>query len=182
MTDSSNSSYPPLPSETWPAELSELRGSFAEQLNIYKTMAHHPALLQSWAALRAHIVTENALGPELQEVCILRTGYRLGSSYEWNHHVSRSRAIGMKDARIFSITGPFDQMAGPDAVIAKAVDRMIDTAELSTALQTELVALVGTKGMFDLIATVGFYKILGTIANSFDVPLDAGIEPHDLAD
>lgn len=176
MTQDTPLTHPQLAPDAWPSELSELRGTFADRLNIYRTMAHHPALLKGWAPLRAHIVTDNALGPEFLEVCVLRTGHRLGSSYEWDNHVHRARNIGMEDARIFGIAGPLDQMADADAVVARAVDAIIDGAELDRSLQSELVALVGTHGMFDLIATVGFYTILGTIAKSFDVPLDPAIK------
>ena len=82
---------PPISDANWPEEIADLREGFAGALNVYRTMAHHPALLSAWAPLRQHVVKENALGPALTEVVILRAALRMGSAYEWAHHVSYSR-------------------------------------------------------------------------------------------
>lgn len=64
---------PPISDADWPQEIADLSGGFAGQLNVYRTMAHDPALLRAWAGLRQHIVRDSALGLELVEVVILRT-------------------------------------------------------------------------------------------------------------
>ena len=79
----SRSPCPPLTDAEWPEPLADLRDGFAGQLNVYRTMAHHPALVRAWAPLRQHIVKDTALGLERSEVVILRTGHRMGSAYEW---------------------------------------------------------------------------------------------------
>lgn len=167
--------FAPLSDADWPGEIADLAAGFAGRLNVYRVMAHDPALLRAWTGLRQHVVIDNALGPQRSEVAILRTGVRLGSSYEWNQHVSRARACGMEDARIASIAGPLSGMAPEDAVIAGAVDELFRDHCLSKAKQAALLELVGTAGLFDVIATVGMYSTLGYILNSFDTPLDDDI-------
>lgn len=39
-------------------------------------------------------------------------------------------------------------------------------------LGTELAKAIGSAAVFDLIATVGFYSVLGTILMTYDVPID----------
>lgn len=177
--------FKPIADADWPELLAALRGGFATGLNVYRTMAHHPALLNAWAPLRAHVVTAPALTPDQSEVVILRTGHRLGAAYEWAHHVHRGRRIGMADARIAAIAGPLAAMAPADAILARAVDDLFDARRLSPDSQAALVGLVGAQGMFDLIATVGFYSVLGFIVESFDTPIDAAVaaelEDHPLA-
>lgn len=168
-------SFPPISDADWPETLSELQDSFATRLNVYRTMAHNPALLAAWAPLRQHVVVDNALGAELSEVAILRTGHRLGSSYEWSQHVHRARACGMSDSRINKLRGPLENMRSEDACIARAVDELFYEKRLSPHTQQALVDLVGTAGLFDVIATVGFYSTLGYILNSCDTPLDEDI-------
>ncbi|MFD1796262.1 carboxymuconolactone decarboxylase family protein [Paracoccus aurantiacus] len=167
--------YPPLDDAAWPESLRELHGGFASALNVYRTMAHHPALLAAWAPLRAHIVTAPSLTPDQSEVVILRSGHRLGSGYEWAHHVHRSRRIGMDDARIASIAGPLAGMSPEDRVLAGAVDELFDARRLGADTQQAVAGLVGTEGLFDLIATVGFYSVLGYIVESFATPVDPAI-------
>jgi len=166
---------PPLSDADWPPSLAHLRDSFVGRGNVYRVMAHHPGLLDAWSGLRKHVVTENALGEERIEVVILRVAHRLGAPYEWDHHVVRGRKAGLTDARIRAMAGPIEAMDPVDATLARAVDALTADARLSGDLQTELTALVGTQGMLDLIATVGFYTTLAFIVNSFDTPLDADI-------
>lgn len=167
--------FPPLSDEDWPAALADMKGGFATGLDVYRVMAHRPELLRAWAPLRQHVVGDTALGAELSEVAILRTGHRLGSEYECAHHISRARRIGMSDARIAAILGPLDAMSETDRVIAAAVDAIFDRHRLDAGEQAAVIALVGTAGLFDLIATVGFYRVLGTILLSFGTPVDAGV-------
>ncbi|WP_428924860.1 carboxymuconolactone decarboxylase family protein [Marinibacterium sp. SX1] len=166
----------PLDDAGWPDEIRDLRDGFAGRLNVYRVMAHHPELLRAWAPLRAHVVTDSALGADRSEVVILRTAHRFGSAYEWAHHVSRARKLGFSDARIAALGR--DDPAGADAddgLIARAVDALIDDRRLSPDLDRALVALIGRKGVMDLIATVGFYSVLGYMLMSFDTPIDDDI-------
>lgn len=168
MTDAP-SPIAPLSDADWPEAAADLRDGFAGALNVYRTMAHHPALLTAWAPLRAHVVQRTALGLERSEVVILRTGLRMGSPYEWAHHVSRARALGFPDARIEAIRG---MPEGEDGLLVQAVDAIFDEKRLPRALDAALADAIGREAVFDLIATVGFYTVLGTILNTYDVPID----------
>lgn len=167
-----NTPIGPLADDLWPEEISDLKQGFAGALNVYRTMAHHPALTRAWASLRQHIVKDTSLGLERSEVVILRTGVRLGSAYEWAHHVSRARALGFSDDRIRAIR---EAPAGEDALLTRAVDAIFDDHKLPAELEAELRQTIGKAGVFDLIATVGFYSVLGTILMTYDVPIDDNI-------
>lgn len=167
--------YPPLSDADWPDEIAGMRAGFAGGLNVYRTMAHNPALLAAWADLREHVVNRTALGKQGSEVVILRTGVRLGSEYEWCQHVSRARKCGMEDARILTLRGPVEAMAPEDAVLAQAVDELFAEARLSEATLAAVAGQVGRVGVFDLMATVGFYSTLGFILNTAATPLDDDI-------
>lgn len=159
----------PIGDTNWPETIADLRDGFAGQLNVYRTMAHHPALLRAWAPLRQHLVKNSALGPDRSEVVILRTGHRLGSSYEWAHHVSRARALGFSDERIKAIAA---EPKGEDGLIVKAVDALFDLHRIPAELEAELAETIGREAVFDLIATVGFYTVLGGILQTYETPLD----------
>lgn len=166
------SARPPIGDVDWPAEIADLKDGFAGQLNVYRTMAHHPALLRAWAPLRQHIVKESALGAERSEIVILRAAHRLGSSYEWSHHVYRARLLGISDSRIEAMRGTPE---GEDGLIARAVDALFDLHHLPRDLEQELTAALGHEAVFDLIATVGFYSVLGYILLTYETPLDADV-------
>ncbi|WP_085043781.1 carboxymuconolactone decarboxylase family protein [Ensifer aridi] len=160
---------PPLTDEDWPAEIADLKAGFAGALNVYRTMAHHPALLKAWAPLRQHIVEDSALGAVRLELVILRSAHRMGSDYEWVHHVSRARALGIPDTRIQSMRGLPD---GEDGLIAQAVDALFDQKHLPPDIERGVTATIGKEAMLDLMATVGFYSVLGFILMTCDTPID----------
>jgi alkylhydroperoxidase family enzyme len=163
---------PPISDADWPETIAEMKTGFAGALNVYRTMAHHPALLKAWAPLRQHIVKDSALGPVRSEVVILRAAHRMGSPYEWAHHVSRARALGMSDARIAALRG---QPEGEDGLIVRAVDALFDDKRLSLSLEAELASAIGREAVFDLIATVGFYSVLGYMLMTYETPIDEAI-------
>lgn len=163
---------PPISDADWPDAIGELREGFAGALNVYRTMAHHPALLAAWAPLRQHVVKENALGPALTEVVILRASRHLGSAYEWAHHVSRALALGLSPARIEAIRQMPD---GLDGMIVRAVDALIETHGLAPAQEAALADAIGRDAVIDMMAMVGFYSVLGYLLNTYATPLDEGI-------
>lgn len=168
-------SHPPLSDEDWPEEIADMLSGFAGGLNVYRTMAHHPALLRAWTDLREHVVNQTSLGQILSEVVILRTGVRLDSSYEWHQHIVRARKAGLSDERIWCLKGDIDQIEAPDKLLAQAVDELFDAKQISEPTQSKLEAEIGTHGILDLMATVGFYSTLGFILNTFSTPLDDDI-------
>ncbi|WP_110685015.1 carboxymuconolactone decarboxylase family protein [Salinicola aestuarinus] len=168
-----DSPCPPLADADWPETIADLRAGFAGSLNVYRTMAHRPSLLKAWAPLRRHLVEANALGPALSEVAILRAGHRLQSAYEWAHHVSRARQLGFDDARIESIR---HIPQGTDALIVGAVDALLDRHALGPDQEAELADAIGRDAVFDLIALVGFYSVLGALLETYATPLDERIQ------
>ena len=165
----------PLTDAHWPRDIARMRGGFAGGLNVYRTMAHHPALLAAWTQLREHIVHQTALGRARSEVVILRTGFRLGSEYEWHQHIERARKLGLEDARIASIIGPKEAMTEEDRLLTDAVDELFDTSRLTPETRQRLFTALGKAAILDLMATVGFYSTLGFILNTFETPLDDDI-------
>ncbi|MFD1793751.1 carboxymuconolactone decarboxylase family protein [Ochrobactrum teleogrylli] len=163
---------PPLKDADWPAAIEDLRSGFAGALNVYRTMAHHPDLVRAWAPLRQHIVKDSALGLERSELVILRSAHRMGSAYEWAHHVSRARALGMSDERIAAMRSTPE---GEDGLIAEAVDCLFDKRRLPLDLEKRLAARIGRAAVFDLIATVGFYSVLGYILMTYETPIDESV-------
>jgi 4-carboxymuconolactone decarboxylase len=168
---------PPLTDAEWPPELADLLKGFAGGLNVYRVMAHHPALVRAWTGLRGHIVTANALTPEQQEIVILRAGYRLGSAYEWAHHVVRGKAAGLDEARIRHARAARDELHAEqtDDLLITAVDHLIDDARLPLSLREPLMARIGAKGVLDLMATVGMYSTLAFILQTFETPVEPDI-------
>jgi alkylhydroperoxidase family enzyme len=163
--------------DEWPQSIAWMREGFAGRLNVYRMMAHNPALLAAWERLRNHIVLESQLTPAQSEIVILRTGWRWNSKYEWLHHVSRGRKVGLDDAsiaRCIEPSSPATALSGTELLIA-AVDSLLDEGHLNPPLLALLTREIGTSAIMDLMATVGFYTTLAFLLETFDVPVDADV-------
>mgnify|MGYP003382393370 CR=1 FL=1 len=169
------SRLPPLTDAGWPPAIADMRAGFAGALNVYRVMAHHPALLRAWTDLRAHVVQGSSLNPQQSEVVILRTGVRRQSHYEWVHHVVRGFDCDLSLARIAALRGPPDGMEPTDRVLASAVDALINENALPRIVQDALIGAVGVQGLLDVIATVGFYTTLSYLLKSFETPVDVRV-------
>ena len=76
----------PLPPEEWPEDLRPLATFTASgeeisigDLNIFRTLARHPELFQSWGPFGGFLLTRAQLPFEERELLILRTGWNCGS-------------------------------------------------------------------------------------------------------
>lgn len=177
MSENEKNAAPPLEPDAWPESIAFLRGGFAAQLNVYKVMAHHPALLAAWASLRQHVVIDSSLTKRQSEIVILRVGHRWQSTYEWGQHVVRGRQAGLTDTDIDRVRRPPSEWpAGTgETLLMQAVDALLDDGRLPAALTTRLEPHIGLTGVFDVMATVGMYTTLAFIVKTFATPLEPDI-------
>lgn len=162
----------PINDTEWPDTIADLRDTFAGRMNVYRVMAHHPALLRAWSSLRAHVVQNSALTPEQREIVILRASVNLDADYEWRMHLLRGLDIGMSQSRIDALRGNPEDLPADDAVLCVAVDELVRETRLEDETVMALANLVDTEGVLDLMATVGFYTTLAMLLKTFNTPLD----------
>lgn len=62
------------------------------------------------------------------------------------------------------------------------MDTLFDDRHLPPALEAQLATAIGRAAVIDLIATVGFYAVLGWLVETYDTPLDADIAAAMAAD
>ena len=172
MTDAAEGRLTPLPPEQWDASLKPVLENLGTPLNIHNVIARHPALMTSYLDFRNHIVKGSSLTGRQRELLVLRTAHNTGAAYEWEHHVVRSRAIGMTDEEI----GRVRHGAGAagwdeeDRLLLKAADDMHRATEIERPTWAAMCATFGDEQLLDVIFTVGTYLIMSTILNTVGVP------------
>ena len=68
----------PLEPDAMPKDIAAMFGDFP-QLNIIRTLAHHPDLMKPWMAFGTYILGGSTLSPRDREIAILRLGSRCRS-------------------------------------------------------------------------------------------------------
>ena len=175
----------PLPIDEWPADASPPTGPLMETgqaVNIFATLANHPALMRRWLRFANHVLYKSTLPARERELLILRVGHRCDAAYEWGQHVLIARDAGLTDEEIRRIrTGPdADGWSELDRLLLRAVDELHDDAFIGDETWTRLADHWTVEQLMDLVFTVGQYELVSMALNTFGVQPDEGLPGWDL--
>ena len=168
----------PVSESAWSDEERELLQSIKQQrgyvLNVYATLARHPAMYRPWLGFARYILRDSSLPAREREMLICRIAWVTSGEYEWSAHVRLGKEAGLKDEEIDRLArGPDTEVWGPgDAVLLRAVDELHYDAIISDATWNMLAKRFDTHQMMDIVFTVGAYKMLAMALNSFGTQLD----------
>jgi alkylhydroperoxidase family enzyme len=154
-----------------------MRAPDGTTLNIFATLAHHPALLRRWLVFATHVMSKNTLTPRDRELLILRVGVRCAAPYEFGqHHVIAQRCdITVDEIEHVKHGADHPDWAPFDAALLRAVDELHDDSRITDATWATLSERYSTEQMLDVIFTVGNYHLVSMALNSCGVDLDDGI-------
>lgn len=147
-----------------------------QRLNIFRALAHHPDLLHRWLVFGRHVLGGSTLPARERELVILRTGWRCGSEYEFAQHRVLGRRSGLTDAEIDKIASDATDWSARDAVLLRAADQLIADHRLDDGLWKALSQDWSRQQVMDLVFAVGQYTLVSTALNTFQVPLDEGLQ------
>jgi 4-carboxymuconolactone decarboxylase len=141
-----------------------------EPLQLFRTVAHNPAILDRFRSTGAYILNFGSVDPLDREVLLHRTCARCGCEYEWGvHAVAYGRPLGMSEEQLHASVHE-----GPDApawsarqrLLVRLADELHDTATVSESLWAELRETWDNAQLIELIATAGFYHLVSFAANA----------------
>ena len=171
----------PLPRDDWSDEVRALldpNGTGRPVLNLYATLARHPALYRPRAVQSAYIRTGATLTGRAREILILRIGWLCGSEYEWAQHVRVARLEGMSDEEIRRVAlGPDAPGWGDfEATLLRAADELHRADTISERTWQALAERYGTAELIDVVITVAGYRMVSIALNSLGTELEPGLE------
>ncbi len=144
--------------------------------NIYKTLAHHPDLMEKWLTFAGYIFRGSTLPPRDREILILRIGWLCRCEYEFGHHTPLGQTAGLTQDEIARVA------AGPDApewdpfetALLRAANELHSEANISDATWKVLAGRYDEKQLLDLVMTVGQYNLVSMFLNTCGVQLEEG--------
>jgi 4-carboxymuconolactone decarboxylase len=163
-----------LPLVTLEGEVDErVRGLGAKQVNLYRTLAHTPELLDAWIdwawALREKCTTPR----RLREIMILRTAVVMRSEYEWHQHVPMAERAGVPSEKVHAITAwqSSDLFDGAERAALMLTDAML-TGNVPDAVHDELAHHFSASDLVELVLTAGFYAMVPRVLDACRVPVE----------
>jgi 4-carboxymuconolactone decarboxylase len=145
-------------------------------LNIFATLANHPALLKRWMVFAAHVLSKSSLSPRVRELAILRTGWNCASVYEFSQHAQIALSCDITADEVQRTKLPVDDRWGElDAAILRAADDLHHENRISDRTWTALSGHLTPEQLIDLVFAIGQYHTVAYALNSFGVELDEGV-------
>jgi 4-carboxymuconolactone decarboxylase len=170
---------PPVELEALDEDAAALMARFGDEepLNIFRTLAHHPALLRRWLVFANHVLGKSTLPERERELLILRIGWLCRAGYEWGQHVLIGLESGLTAEEIQQIKAGPDAGSWSDADrdLLCAVDELHRDAHLSDATWARLAARWSEQQLMDIVFTVGQYNLVSMALNSFGVQPEPGL-------
>jgi 4-carboxymuconolactone decarboxylase len=145
-------------------------------LNIFATLANHPALLKRWMVFAAHVLSKSSLSPRLRELAILRTGWNCASVYEFSQHAQIALSCDITVDEVqhtkLAIDGRWSEL---DGAVLRSADELHLDQRISDRTWTELSRHLTAEQLIDLVFAIGQYHTVAYALNSFGVELDDGV-------
>ncbi|MDH3747438.1 MAG: carboxymuconolactone decarboxylase family protein [Gammaproteobacteria bacterium] len=167
-----------VPTDQWDKSLAGISNDMHGQpLNVHQLLANNPNLLKAWWPLRMYAVSGGTLGKRNAELVILRTAVHVQQWYEWASHVERGLDCGLSLEEIERVIDGPDApgWSDQDAELLAAVDEQRHRDTLSPESLQRLAKYFSHDQVLDLIAIHSIYVMLGSMLNTWDVPLDARV-------
>lgn len=186
----------PVSPSDWDEEMRDALGAFPHGLNFVLNnwqkgdprgmhalgvMVHHLPLAKAFLTFNNHVAATSTLSRRIRELLILRISWLRHSEYELVQHLVLGRRAGLTEEEIARLqVGPDAPGWDPvDAELVRAVDELHNKARIEDHTWERLSAHFDTTQLMDIIFAVGCYEVLAMAFNSFDIPLEPGVESLD---
>lgn len=138
---------------------------------IWLAMLHHPELTQAVSDLGQIFRFEGTLPGSIRESSILFIASRTKCPYEWNAHIGPAKKEGIPQEILdFLKEGrPYFEFPEPYADALEAAQLSFEKRSLPSSLQERLIQQYGEKGVVELVLLTGFYQMLASFLNGFDI-------------
>jgi alkylhydroperoxidase family enzyme len=168
----------PLPEADWDdvlrGVLSAAPGGTERPVNVFTTLARHPALFKDWLRFGGRLLAGSSFEPRERELAILRTAHNCGSGYEWAQHANIGREAGLSEEEVEAARQPLDSHDWPDAerLVLEAADELHSTNSLGDATWKRLAERYDERQLIELPLLVGHYTMLAYALNSLRVQVE----------
>lgn len=139
----------------------------------FNAMLVNPAVGGPMQALGAAIRYRTSLSEKYREIATLVVAAMLDCGFERFAHEPLARAAGVSDETIDAIAAgcrPTDLDPGAGLVL-RSTQSLVERGDLGDAEFLELQAALGTAGCVELVALVGYYRMLALLLATFRVSI-----------
>jgi 4-carboxymuconolactone decarboxylase len=137
----------------------------------FSAVLNNPELTYRVAHLGSYIRFDSVLPDKVRELAIMATAREVDARFEWAGHHRIAKEAGVTDEQIEAIknrTAPAG-FSEDDALPVNVALELRRKNELSDANFQAAHAKFGDAGVIELIATVGYYSLMGCLLNGLQI-------------
>jgi 4-carboxymuconolactone decarboxylase len=149
-------------------EIMATRGKVDEAFQVLLPTAE---LLRRIAHLGSYIRFESSLPAAVRECIILATARHFWSEFEWTDHELQARKAGVSGDTIQSIKNgePPTNCSAEEGAVVQFVYETLRGHRITDATFQTVQSAFGIEATTEIAATMGYYCMLSSILNAFDV-------------
>jgi 4-carboxymuconolactone decarboxylase len=136
----------------------------------YRAMLLSPAVGAALERVGVAVRYHASLPPAVRELAILLVATHCRCPVEWRAHEQLARQAGVPEQTIASLHTDSPALLDEPAEVGYAfVRQLLTTHRVADDVFARAVALWTRAGVFELVATVGYYQLIAGINNAFEV-------------
>ncbi|MET0501467.1 MAG: carboxymuconolactone decarboxylase family protein [Candidatus Binatia bacterium] len=137
----------------------------------YSALIHAPILADHLATAENYYRKDAALGDADRELVILATAREFEAHYPWTRHEIRARQAGLREDTIEAVRahGSLEKLMPRERLFVEIVRSLLRQHRLSNEIFTMALAELGPQKFVEMVALIGHYSTIGSVANAFDV-------------
>jgi 4-carboxymuconolactone decarboxylase len=137
----------------------------------YSALIHAPKLADHLSTLENYFRSGAALAESDREIIILATVREFDARFPWTRHEIRGRQVGLGEEVIETLRakGSLERFAPRERLLIEIVRSLLRDHRLSKELFTLGLAELGAEKMVEMVALIGHYCTISSVANAFEV-------------
>ena len=129
------------------------------------------------ADVGAHARNSARVPPDAREIAILAAMREIGCQYEFTHHVPMAQEAGVRSVVIEGIKARTTKGMLPKESVFVDYARQVVNHRVNGPTFQAIEHLLGREGAVDLTMVIGYYIMIGDIAQALGVELEQGVAP-----
>jgi 4-carboxymuconolactone decarboxylase len=140
---------------------------------------HSPELLSRGQKLGLYARFQSSLPQRLSELCILMMAAHWKAAGEWVDHAPIARELGVDAQAIEALRKglPARFKSADEMAAYEVAQELLNTRNVSDATYTHAKAVLGERGILDLVAVLGYYGLIAMSMKTFALQPEGAADP-----
>jgi 4-carboxymuconolactone decarboxylase len=140
---------------------------------------HNPELLSRGQKLGLYARFQSSLPQRLSELCILIIAAHWKAAGEWVDHAPIARDLGVDTDALEALRQglPAEFKKADEAATYELAQELLNTRNVSDATYARVKAVLGERGILDVVAVLGYYSLIAMSMKTFALRPDSGSNP-----